>query len=117
MNFNEKDLNPDVYHMMDFRVSQKKATQFVYILPYSTNSALVELTRFGKELLKEDEAKKELDDFWNLISRNGGKYIFHLLCAHISLKKNSLHINFSGNVGLFFCKRALYRKSYYIDFC
>lgn len=63
VNFNEKDLNPDVYHMMDFRVSQKKATQFVYILPYSKNSALVELTRFGKELLKEDEARKELDGF------------------------------------------------------
>ena len=54
VNFNEKDLNPDVYHMMDFRVSQKKATQFVYILPYSKHSALVELTRFGKELLKEE---------------------------------------------------------------
>tara|TARA_B100001094_G_C18191190_1_gene807363 strand:+ start:1930 stop:3921 length:1992 start_codon:yes stop_codon:yes gene_type:complete len=63
VNFNEKELNSGVYHMMDFRVSQKKATQFVYILPYSKNSALVELTRFGKELLKEDEAKSELDRF------------------------------------------------------
>ena len=63
VNFNEKELNPDVYHMMDFRVSQKKSTQFVYILPYSKHSALVELTRFGKELLKEEEAKSELDVF------------------------------------------------------
>ena len=60
---NEKELNSDIYHMMDFRVSQKKATQFVYILPYSKSSALVELTRFGKELLQEDEAKSELDNF------------------------------------------------------
>ena len=45
--------------MMDFRVSQKKATQFVYILPYSKKFCLVELTRFGKELLQEDEAKSE----------------------------------------------------------
>ena len=61
--FKEKELNSNVYHMMDFRVSQKKATQFVYILPYSKNSALVELTRFGKELLIEEEAKNELEIF------------------------------------------------------
>ena len=32
-------------------------------MPYSKSSALVELTRFGKELLQEDEAKSELDNF------------------------------------------------------
>lgn len=71
VNFTEKKLNPDVYHMMDFRVSQKKATQFVYILPYSINSALVELTRFGKELLEEEEAREILDVF---LKKNFGHY-------------------------------------------
>ena len=51
--------------MMDFRVSQSNATQFIYILPYSDNSALVELTRFGKKLLKEKEAEIELDKYIN----------------------------------------------------
>ena len=49
--------------MMDFRVPQDKSTQFVYILPYSSKTALVELTRFGKEIIPEDEAKKTLHDF------------------------------------------------------
>lgn len=31
----EYQLETDVYHMMDFRVPQEGATQFVYILPYS----------------------------------------------------------------------------------
>ena len=63
--------NDQVYHMMDFRVNQSKATQFIYILPYSKSEALVELTRFGKQLLCKDEAKEELNKF---ISKNYGSY-------------------------------------------
>lgn len=59
----QTQLDTDVYHMMDFRVPQDKSTQFVYILPYSSKTALVELTRFGKEIIPEDEAKKTLHDF------------------------------------------------------
>jgi lycopene beta-cyclase len=57
----EAILDPSVYRMMDFRVPQNTATQFVYILPYSSNSALIELTRFGKKIINKSEAKKELD--------------------------------------------------------
>ena len=35
-----------VFTMMDFNVDQSDATQFVYILPYNENHALVEITRF-----------------------------------------------------------------------
>ena len=56
-------LETDVYHMMDFRVPQDKSTQFVYILPYSSKTALIELTRFGKKIILEDEAKKTLHHF------------------------------------------------------
>ena len=34
----------EVYHMMDFRVTQQKSTQFIYILPYDQHTGLVELT-------------------------------------------------------------------------
>ena len=61
----------DVYHMMDFRVSQHTATQFIYILPYSKTKALVELTRFGKQILNQNEAEKELEKF---IQKNYGKH-------------------------------------------
>ena len=59
----EAQLDPSVYRMMDFRVPQHTATQFVYILPYSPTSALIELTRFGKKIINKSEAKKELDVF------------------------------------------------------
>jgi len=61
----------DVYHMMDFRVSQNTATQFIYILPYSKTKALVELTRFGKQILNQNEAEQELEKF---IQKHYGKH-------------------------------------------
>lgn len=69
--FLEKKIDTDIYQMMDFRVSQNNATQFVYILPYSENRALVELTRFGKKLLNEEESAFELDKY---IKKNFGSY-------------------------------------------
>ena len=60
-----------VYRMMDFRVSQAKATQFVYILPYSKDTALIELTRFGKDILQINEAENILNKF---IECNFGEY-------------------------------------------
>jgi len=63
--------NSDAYHMMDFRINQSVATQFIYILPYSSSNALVEITRFGKTLLNEEEASQELNHF---ILNNYGPY-------------------------------------------
>lgn len=71
VNLKETTLDSDVYHMMDFRIPQEKATQFVYILPYSSTSALIELTRFGKEIIDNSDAKKELDRF---ITKYFGSY-------------------------------------------
>ena len=67
----EKELDESVYHMMDFRIPQDESTQFVYILPYTPNSALIELTRFGKKIIDKLEAEKELDKF---INKNFGSY-------------------------------------------
>jgi len=38
---------------------------------------------------KTQPTEKELDDFWNLISRNGGKYIFHLLIQYMQERKEN----------------------------
>ena len=70
----QEKFNDQVYHMMDFRVDQSIATQFIYILPYSKSEALIELTRFGKQLIKESTAKEVLDEF---IFKNYG--IFHVI--------------------------------------
>ncbi|WP_439504521.1 lycopene cyclase family protein [Sediminibacterium sp.] len=39
---------------MDFRVSQKHGTTFMYVLPTSANTALIEYTLFTEELLEDD---------------------------------------------------------------
>ena len=67
----EKSFDSEVFSMMDFRVNQAESTQFVYILPYNKNTALVELTRFGKAILDMDYAEKVLDKF---IIDNFGSY-------------------------------------------
>lgn len=67
----ENVFDPCVFEMMNFDVDQAAYTQFVYVLPYSTTEALVELTRFGKEKIDINYAKKTLDDY---ISKLYGAY-------------------------------------------
>ena len=67
----QNSFKQDVYHMMDFRVSQENATQFVYILPYDKQTGLIELTRFGKEILDENEAASLLNEY---INKHYGEY-------------------------------------------
>lgn len=68
----EKSLNPDSFRFMDFDLDQGQSTQFVYTLPYSDGTILVELTRFGKEIIKHSEAEALLDEY---ILRKLGHYI------------------------------------------
>ena len=49
--------------MMDFDIPQNNYCQFMYILPFTKNSALFEVTRFGKEKITKDEAKTILIDY------------------------------------------------------
>ena len=49
--------------MMDFEVPQNNFTQFVYKLPFSEDTALIELTRFGKDVLTEAEANSILSSY------------------------------------------------------
>jgi lycopene beta-cyclase len=59
------------FRMMDFNVPQDGHTQFVYILPYSEDSMLVELTRFGSEYIQTTDAA---DTLHNYILRELGEY-------------------------------------------
>ena len=38
---------------MDFSITQKNDTRFIYILPFKSNEALVEFTLFSKSILKK----------------------------------------------------------------
>lgn len=54
----EKVFDPETFTMMDFRVTHKDSTSFIYILPTSSTTALIEFTLFSPDLLEE----KEYDD-------------------------------------------------------
>ena len=48
------------FTMMDFSVPQMESTQFMYVLPFGPNKALVELTRFGEEIITKEQAEPAL---------------------------------------------------------
>lgn len=50
---------------MDFTLSQKGNTRFMYVLPISKNEALVEYTLFSKDLLKSAEYEREIRFYLN----------------------------------------------------
>jgi len=49
--------------MMDFNIPQSNYCQFMYVLPFTENTALFEVTRFGKEKITKDEAEKILIEY------------------------------------------------------
>ena len=67
----ERNLDKDALTLMDFNVPQQGHTQFMYILPFSQNEALFELTRFGSEKITIDQAREILEEY---ISRQFGHF-------------------------------------------
>ncbi|HEY5407241.1 MAG TPA: lycopene cyclase family protein [Ginsengibacter sp.] len=53
--------NPSQATLMDFRVKQTHGTTFVYVLPLSSTTALVEYTLFSENILSKNEYDKELE--------------------------------------------------------
>lgn len=49
--------------LMDFRVHQKYGTAFVYIMPFSSTTALIEYTLFSPTLLPEKQYDVELNNY------------------------------------------------------
>ena len=54
---------PEIMDMMDFNVEQQGATQFMYVLPMTDKKVLVELTRFGSQVITDTEAKPVLERY------------------------------------------------------
>jgi lycopene beta-cyclase len=64
--------NEHAFEMMNFNVDQGDYTQFVYVLPFSSDEALIELTRFGSEKIELTYAKDILHKF---IHEKFGNYV------------------------------------------
>ena len=59
----EPHFDPALATLMDFRVSQKHGTTFIYLMPTSSTSALVEYTLFTESLLEKEEYENALRDY------------------------------------------------------
>ncbi|TBX71342.1 lycopene cyclase [Flavobacterium silvisoli] len=55
--------NPECATFMDFSVTQKGNTRFMYVLPTSETEALLEYTLFSKELLPKEEYETEIKNY------------------------------------------------------
>lgn len=55
--------DPEVFTMMDFSIPQNEHTQFLYVLPFDAQQALIEPTRFGEVLISEIEATHVIEKF------------------------------------------------------
>lgn len=59
----ENIFDPECATLMDFNTSQQAGTSFVYVLPLSANSALVEYTLFSKQELAPEDYRAALQQY------------------------------------------------------
>jgi len=59
----KKVFQKDTFEMMNFNIDQNKFTQFMYVIPFSANEALVEFTRFGAEKIELSYAATVLNEY------------------------------------------------------
>ena len=59
----EPHFDPALATFMDFRVSQKHGTTFIYLMPTSSTCALVEYTLFTEALLEKEEYETALREY------------------------------------------------------
>jgi lycopene beta-cyclase len=64
--------NPEMATFMDFTVAQKGNTRFMYVLPTSATTALVEYTLFSKDRLKKEAYEAAIVTY--LAQNNAGYY-------------------------------------------
>lgn len=55
--------DPKVGTLMDFSLSQKNGTTFMYVLPTSSTEALIEYTLFSEKVLKKEAYESELRNY------------------------------------------------------
>jgi lycopene beta-cyclase len=60
----------DTITLMDFAIPQNNSCQFVYILPFSNNKALIEITRFDESPILIDEANEALIQYIEKLDTN-----------------------------------------------
>lgn len=59
----ENIFQENAFEMMNFDIEQDGYTQFIYVIPFSSQEALVEFTRFGAEKIEQAYAEEVLKKF------------------------------------------------------
>ena len=67
--------DPDRIEFMNFDIPQKGNTRFMYVLPLSSNKALLEYTLFSEDLLDRQDYVDEITAFANQIHTGGYKVV------------------------------------------
>ena len=97
--------DPKVGRLMDFRVSQKNGTTFMYVLPTSNTEALVEYTLFSPEILEKETYNLALEDYiknelkisnYSIKHKEFGVIPMSLAKFEKNPKKNIINIGTSG---------------------
>jgi len=96
--------DPGTATLMDFRVSQEHGTTFVYVMPLSTQQALVEYTLFTPALLQPEQYDAALRKYITEQLQITGYHIRHeefgiIPMTNIPFEKNSNHITHIGTAG------------------
>lgn len=61
----EDCFDDDVATFMDFNIEQKSSTRFIYVLPTSKKTALVEYTLFSENLIEKEAYERGIVDYLN----------------------------------------------------
>lgn len=100
----EPVFNPEIATLMDFSIEQKGNTRFMYVLPTSTKTALVEYTLFSKDLLPNSEYEIAIEDYME--SLGASQYAVTAIekgcipmTAYPFEKHNSQNVMFIGTAG------------------
>jgi len=96
--------NDSAATFMDFTVSQKGNTRFMYILPHAKNEALFEYTLFSKDLLPYDHYKSEIEKYlkdknikdYEIVEKEQGSIPMTCYKFWKNNTKNIIHIGTAG---------------------
>lgn len=100
----EAIFNSETLHFMDFSIDQKKNTRFMYLLPTSSQEALLEYTLFSADLLPKKEYEQEIENYikklgissYKIIEKEDGNIPMTSYKFWNNNSKNIIHIGSAG---------------------
>lgn len=100
----EAFFNSETLHFMDFSIDQKKNTRFMYVLPTSSQEALLEYTLFSADLLPKEEYEQEIENYikklgissYKIIEKEDGNIPMTSYKFWNNNSKNIIHIGSAG---------------------